>query len=63
MGLFDRIAGSSKKASSALSPAEAFAAIALIAVASDGYISDTEAQALSININRNRNSIFTTCYN
>lgn len=52
MGLFDRIAGSTKKASSALGLAEAFAAIALIAVASDGYISDTEAEALSTILGR-----------
>jgi tellurite resistance protein len=52
MGLFDKIAGSRKKASTTLGPAEAFAAIALIAVASDGYITDTEAQALSTILGR-----------
>lgn len=52
MGLFDRIAGSRKKASTTLVSAEAFAAIALIAVASDGYITDAEAQALSTTLGR-----------
>lgn len=52
MGLFDKIKGSRRTAEDHLSPAEAFGAIALIAVASDGYITDTEAQALSTTLGR-----------
>lgn len=47
MGLFDKISSSRKQSQAALGPAEAFAAIALIAVAADGYIADAEVQAIS----------------
>ena len=42
-GLFDKIAGLRRESETSLGPAKAFAAIALIAVAADGHISDTEA--------------------
>ncbi|MBD2314984.1 tellurite resistance TerB family protein [Desertifilum sp. FACHB-1129] len=52
MGLFDKLRGNVQKTETTLGPAEAFAAIALIAVASDGYITDTECQALSTTLAR-----------
>jgi tellurite resistance protein len=52
MGLFDRIAGMRQQTQEALSPAEGFAAIALLAVAADGYLSDSEAQVLSTTLSR-----------
>ncbi len=52
MGLFDRIAGIRREKEITLGPAEAFAAIALIAVAADGYITDNEAQAISTVLSR-----------
>jgi hypothetical protein len=38
MGLFDKVSGVRKQSQVTLGPAEAFAAIALLAVASDGYL-------------------------
>ncbi|MCL1466212.1 tellurite resistance TerB family protein [Argonema galeatum] len=52
MGLFDKIAGGRKQTQTTLGPAEAFAAIALIAVAADGYMTDSEAQAISTTLSR-----------
>ncbi|MFB2882121.1 tellurite resistance TerB family protein [Floridanema aerugineum] len=52
MGLFDKIKGSRKQSDTQLGPAEAFAAIALIAVAADGYITDSEAQAIGTTLSR-----------
>lgn len=52
MGLFDKIAGGRKQTQTTLGPAEAFAAIALIAVAADGYVTDSEAQAISTTLSR-----------
>lgn len=52
MGLFDKVSGIRKQSEVTLGPAEAFVAITLIAVASDGYIADTEAQALSTTLSR-----------
>lgn len=52
MGLFDKIRGGRRSAEVTLGPAESFAAIALIAVASDGYMTDSEAQALSTTLGR-----------
>ncbi|MBD2180285.1 MULTISPECIES: tellurite resistance TerB family protein [Oscillatoriophycideae] len=52
MGLFDKIAGGRKQTQTTLGPAEAFAAIALIAVAADGYVTDSEAQAISTILSR-----------
>jgi tellurite resistance protein len=47
MGLFDKISGIRKETDTTLGPAESFAAIALIAVAADGYITDSESQAIT----------------
>ena len=52
MGLFDKITGGRKQTQTTLGPAEAFAAIALIAVAADGYMTDSEAQAISTTLSR-----------
>ncbi|MDB9509622.1 tellurite resistance TerB family protein [Kamptonema animale CS-326] len=52
MGLFDKLAGGRKQSEVTLGPAEAFAAIALIAVAADGYITDSEGQAISTTLSR-----------
>ncbi|MEA5592907.1 tellurite resistance TerB family protein [Rivularia sp. UHCC 0363] len=46
MSLFDRASGSQSRVKNALSPAEAFTAIVLIAVASDGNLSQTQAQEI-----------------
>ncbi|MEK0178606.1 MAG: Tellurite resistance protein TerB [Oscillatoriales cyanobacterium] len=52
MGLFDKVAQTRQHSDVTLGPAEAFAAIALIAVAADGYINDNESQVLSITLSR-----------
>jgi uncharacterized tellurite resistance protein B-like protein len=52
MGLFDKISHSRQQGEVTLGPAEAFAAIALIAVAADGYINDSESQVLSMTLSR-----------
>jgi uncharacterized tellurite resistance protein B-like protein len=52
MGLFDKVFGVQSKIQDTLSPAEAFAAIALAAIASDGYLSDEEAHSLSVSLSR-----------
>ncbi|MCU0543823.1 MAG: tellurite resistance TerB family protein [Oscillatoriaceae cyanobacterium Prado104] len=52
MGLFDKVSQTRKQADVTLGPAEAFAAIALIAVAADGYITDSESQAISMTLSR-----------
>jgi tellurite resistance protein len=50
MGLFDRI--SVATGGGMLNPAEAVAAVNLLAVASDGYLSDEESQALWFSLSR-----------
>lgn len=52
MGLFDKISQTRQQTEVTLGPAEAFAAIALIAVAADGYINDSESQVLSMTLSR-----------
>ncbi|MDY6939469.1 MAG: tellurite resistance TerB family protein [Cyanobacteriota bacterium] len=52
MSLFEKISGIPRQNSVALNPAEAFAGIALIAVAADGYLADAEAQVLSSTLRR-----------
>ena len=47
MSLFDRASGSQSRVQNALSPAEAFTAIALISVASDGNLSQKQARDIS----------------
>lgn len=51
MGLFDKIS-SERQQSQTLGPAEAFAAIALLAVAADGYAADSEVQAIMTSLSR-----------
>ena len=51
MGLFDKIS-SERQQSQALGPAEAFAAIALLAVAADGYAADSEVQSIMTSLSR-----------
>lgn len=52
MGLFDKVFGVQSKIEETFSPAEAFAAIALAATASDGYLSDDEARGISLTLSR-----------
>lgn len=52
MGLFDKLTGLRRETDVTLGPAEAFAAIALIAVAADGYITESEAQAITTDLSR-----------
>ncbi len=52
MGLFDKLTAGRKLSQTTLGPAEAFAAITLIAVAADGYCTDTEVRSLSTTLSR-----------
>lgn len=52
MGLFDRVFGTQTTSQETLSPSEAFAAIAIAAIASDGYLSEQEADGLVFALNR-----------
>ena len=52
MGLFDKVFGTQTKAQEMFSPAEAYAAIALAAIASDGYLADEEVEGFITNLNR-----------
>lgn len=52
MGLFDKISRNRQQSQTTLGPAEAFAAIALIAVAADGYAADSEVQAIMTTLSR-----------
>ncbi|MES1022934.1 tellurite resistance TerB family protein [Gloeocapsa sp. BRSZ] len=52
MGLFDKVSGIRRQTQVTLGPAEAFLAIALAAIASDGYIADAEAQSIYVAISR-----------
>ena len=52
MGLFDKVSHTRQQTEVTLGPAEAFAAIALIAVAADGYINDSESKAISMTLAR-----------
>ena len=52
MGLLDKIRGGRRSTETTLGPAEAFAAIALIAVAVDGEMTDSETQAISTSLSR-----------
>lgn len=51
MGLFDKILGNNT-VKDALTPAEAFAAITLSAIASDGYLSEEEARGIFLALSR-----------
>ena len=52
MGLFDQVLGNRQSTSLSLSPAEAFAAITMIAIASDGYLAEEEADLLNTSLMR-----------
>jgi tellurite resistance protein len=52
MSLFDSFSSVRTQSSTALGPAEAFAAIALIAVAGDGYLSDAEIRIIGATLSR-----------
>ena len=52
MGLFNKLSAARKQSQVTLGPAEAFAAITLIAVASDGYVADAEVQVVSVALSR-----------
>lgn len=53
MGLFDSVFNTEKDMAEAeLSPAEAFAAIALVAIAADGYLSDQEGRDMNMLLSR-----------
>jgi uncharacterized tellurite resistance protein B-like protein len=52
MGLFDKIPRARQQNETTLGPAEAFAAIALIAVGADGYAADSEVQSVITSLSR-----------
>lgn len=52
MSLFDKISTARQQSQITLGPAEAFAAIALIAVAADGYAADSEERVLMTTLSR-----------
>jgi uncharacterized tellurite resistance protein B-like protein len=52
VGLFDNLLNNSFLKDHTLTAAEAFAAITLAATASDGYLSDSEVQTLSLSLSR-----------
>ncbi len=52
MGLFDKVSGIRRPTQITLGPAEAFMAIALIAIGSDGFVAETEIQAIQVAISR-----------
>lgn len=52
MGLFDKVFNTQTKAQEVFSPAEAYAALTLVAIASDGYLSDQEVEGFITNLNR-----------
>lgn len=52
MSLFDKLSSARQQSQTTLGPAEAFAALALIAVAADGYAADAEEQLLMITLSR-----------
>jgi uncharacterized tellurite resistance protein B-like protein len=54
MGLFDKMFGTQSHVQDAFTPAEAFAAVTLAAIASDGYLSEEEARAISSTLSRMR---------
>ena len=52
MGLLDKVFNTQSGETDKLNAAESFAAVALAAVASDGYLSDEEAQSIPIILSR-----------
>lgn len=54
MGIFNRVFGNAVDEKIALNSAEAFAAIALVAIASDGYLSESEEAEMKMRLGRMR---------
>lgn len=52
MGLFDNLFETQTTSDTHLNPAEAFAAITLVAIASDGFLSEQEGQSMSFMLSR-----------
>ena len=52
MGLFDKVFGTQTKVQDMFSPAEAYAAITLAAIAADGYLADEEVEGFITSLNR-----------
>jgi len=52
MGLFDNLFETQTASETHLNPAEAFAAITLVAIASDGFLSEQEGQSMSFTLSR-----------
>ncbi|MGB7086342.1 MAG: tellurite resistance TerB family protein [Phormidesmis sp.] len=52
MGIFNQVFGTQAEAKVALNSAEAFAAICLVAIASDGYLSESEEAEMKIRLSR-----------
>lgn len=52
MGLFDKLLGTQNRVQETFSPAEAYAAITLAAIASDGYLAEEELDGFVTNLNR-----------
>lgn len=52
MGLFDKLSSNRQQSQTTLGPAEAFAAIALLAVGADGYAADAEIQSVMTSLSR-----------
>jgi tellurite resistance protein len=52
MGLFDAVLGTENQTQTKLSPAEAFAAIILAVTASDGYLSEEQANYITFELSR-----------
>ena len=54
MGIFNQVFGAPSEAKIALNSAEAFAAICLVAIASDGYLSTSEEAEMKMRLSRMR---------
>lgn len=54
MGIFNKVFGKGADEKIALNSAEAFAAIALVAIASDGYLSESEESEMKMRLGRMR---------
>lgn len=52
MGLFDNLLGTQNRVQETFSPAEAYAAITLAAIASDGYLAEEELDGFVTSLNR-----------
>ncbi len=54
MGIFNQVFKTESKSKVAMNAAEAFAAICLVAIASDGYLSESEEEEMDMRLNRMR---------